>query len=64
MLDRVMSWVTVELAISLLMIITTVLLSGSAYRKSRDSSTAFWPWLRRANEALVGAALFLLPAEA
>ena len=59
MLDRVINWVTVEPAISLLMIITAVVLFGSAFRKSKDSSTTFWPWLRRVIEASVGAVLFL-----
>lgn len=59
MLNRVMSWFTVEPTVSLLMTITAVVLFGSALRKSKDSSTAFWPWLRRIIEASVGAVLFL-----
>jgi hypothetical protein len=59
MLDRVINWVTVEPAISLLMIITAVVIFGSAFRKSEDSSATFWPWLRRVIESSVGAVLFL-----
>jgi hypothetical protein len=59
MLDRAINWVTVEPAISLLMIITAVVIFGSAFRKSQDASTTFWPWLRRIIEASVGAVLFL-----
>jgi hypothetical protein len=59
MLDRIINWLTVEPAISLLMIITAVVLFGSAFRKSQDASTTFWPWLRRVIEASIGAVLFL-----
>jgi hypothetical protein len=59
MLDRFVSWTTVEPTISLLMTVTAVVLFGSALSKSRDSATTFWPWLRRIIEASAGAILFL-----
>jgi len=50
---------TVEPAIGLLMLITAVVLFSTAFTKARETSSAFWPWLRRVIEASVGAILFL-----
>jgi hypothetical protein len=59
MLDRLINWVTVEPAISLLMTITAVVLFGSAFVRSRTTSDRFWPWFRQIIEASIGALLFL-----
>jgi hypothetical protein len=59
MLERLIYWVTVEPAISLLMAITAVALLGSALGEPRDTSDRLWPWLRRGLEALVVPLLFL-----
>lgn len=59
MLNRLISWITVEPTISLLMTITAVVLFGSAFGRSKDTSDRFWPWFRRVIEASVGALLFL-----
>ncbi len=57
--DRVQSWVTVEPAVALLMLIAAIVIFGTAFARSRDASSAFWPWLRRVVEAAVIALLFL-----
>ena len=59
MIERITNWFTVEPAISLLMIITAVVLVGSALSRSSERGTSFWPWLRRLIEASVGAVMFL-----
>jgi hypothetical protein len=59
MLSRIINWFTVEPTVSMLMITTAVVLFGSAFRAYKDTSGAFWPWLRRIIEAAVGAALFI-----
>lgn len=59
MLNRVITWFTVEPAISLLMTITALVLFGSALAHQKAPADAFWPWLRRLIEASVGALLFL-----
>ncbi|NOZ72254.1 MAG: hypothetical protein GXP38_10130 [Chloroflexi bacterium] len=58
-LNRVITWFTVEPAISLLMTITALALFGSALTRQQVTSDRFWPWLRRLIEASVGALLFL-----
>ena len=58
-LDRLIDWMTVEPVIGLLMAVTALVLFGASLTKSRDSSNAFWPWLRKAIEASIGAILFL-----
>jgi hypothetical protein len=57
--DRINSWITFEPAVALLMIITAIVLFGAAFARSRQQSSAFWPWLRSVIEALVVALLFL-----
>lgn len=57
--NRIIDWVNVEPTISLLMIITALVLFGTALTQSQDRSGAFWPWLRRIIEASIGALLFL-----
>jgi hypothetical protein len=59
MLDRLINWITVEPTVSLLMIVTAIVLFGTAFSGFRDTSGAFWPWLRRVIEASVGAILFI-----
>lgn len=57
--DRIDAWIRFEPAVALLMIITAVVLFGSALSHAQVSSGSFWPWLRRILEAAVVALLFL-----
>jgi hypothetical protein len=57
--NRIVDWISMEPAVSLLMIITAVVLFGSAFRKIKSESENFWPWLKKVIEASVGALLFL-----
>ena len=57
--NKLVNWVSLEPAVSLLMIVTAVVLFGSAFREYQEGSGAFWPWLRRVIEASVGAVLFV-----
>jgi hypothetical protein len=58
-LQRIIDWISVEPAVSLLMIITAVVLFGSAFQQAKIKSNSFWPWLRRVIEASIGALLFV-----
>lgn len=58
-LNRIANWINVEPAVSLLMIITAVVLFGSAFQATKLARDAFWPWLRKVIEASIGALLFL-----
>ena len=57
--NKLVNWVNLEPAVSLLMIVTAVVLFGSAFRGYNETNGAFWPWLRRVIEASVGALLFI-----
>jgi hypothetical protein len=57
--DRIESWFILEPAVALLMLIAAIVIFGAALARRRDDTNAFWPWLRRAVEALVVALLFL-----
>ncbi|MCJ7435253.1 MAG: hypothetical protein MUO77_17370 [Anaerolineales bacterium] len=59
LLNRVIDWINVEPAVSLLMIITAVVLFGSAFQADQSVEINFWPWLRKVIGAAVGAILFL-----
>jgi hypothetical protein len=59
MINRFGSWMTVEPTVGLLMIITALVLFGSAFMKSKEAAPTFWQWLKRIIEASVGAVLFL-----
>ncbi|MBN1430058.1 MAG: hypothetical protein JXB07_16935 [Anaerolineae bacterium] len=59
MIDRLINWMTVEPAVSMLMITTAIVLFGSTYRSLQETSGNFWPWLRRIIEASVAAVLFV-----
>src|SRR5215207_3564926 len=59
LLNRIFEWINVEPAVSLLMIITAVVLFGSAFHVGAESKDSFWPWLRQVVEASMGAILFL-----
>ncbi|MBI5952210.1 MAG: hypothetical protein HY865_11180 [Chloroflexi bacterium] len=59
LLSRVVEWINVEPAVSLLMIITAVVLFGSAFGQEKLAESSFWPWMRKVVEASVGAILFL-----
>jgi len=58
-IDGIVRWMTVEPTIGLLMTITALVIFGSSFAKSPDTSNTFWPWLRRVIEASIGAVLFL-----
>ncbi|MFT3893781.1 MAG: hypothetical protein QM730_19295 [Anaerolineales bacterium] len=58
------NWINIEPTVGLLMLITALVLFGSAFRNyKRLEEEAFWPWARRLLEtlarALVGAVLFI-----
>lgn len=59
LLTRIFEWINVEPAVSLLMIITAVVLFGSAFNADAESKNSFWPWFRQVIEASMGAILFL-----
>ena len=59
LLTRIFEWINIEPAVSLLMIITAVVLFGSAFNVDAQSKNSFWPWFRQVIEASVGAILFL-----
>lgn len=59
MFNRIAAWFSVEPTLSLLMVITAVVLFGSAIAKKELSTDNFWPWLRRIIEASIGAILFI-----
>lgn len=60
LLNRAMSWMTVEPVTALMMLIAAIILFGASFARSRDdTSPGFWPWLRRVIEAAVGTFLFL-----
>lgn len=58
-LARIFEWMNVEPAVSLLMIITAVVLFGSAFNVDTQNKNSFWPWFRQVIEAATGAVLFL-----
>jgi hypothetical protein len=58
-MERLMSWFSVDPAVSLLMVIAAVVLFASALARRRAESDALWPWVRRIIEASIGAVLFL-----
>ncbi len=57
--NKLVNWINLEPAVSLLMIVTAVVLFGSAFRGYNGTDGAFWPWLRRVIEASMGAILFI-----
>ncbi len=59
LLSRILDWINIEPAVSLLMIITAVVLFGSAFKPDSLSENTFWPWFRKVIEASAGAILFL-----
>jgi hypothetical protein len=59
LVTRIFEWINLEPAVSLLMIITAVVLFGSAFKLDDQSKNSFWPWFRQVIEASVGAILFL-----
>jgi hypothetical protein len=63
LLNKAINWINVEPTVGLLMAITALVLFGSAFRNYQETSTAFWPWLKKLLEvsvsALVAAALFV-----
>jgi hypothetical protein len=60
MSNNLVSWITDKPVAGLLMIVTAVVLFGSALKKSRATTvTTFWPWLRRIIEASTRGFLFL-----
>jgi hypothetical protein len=59
LMNRIVDWINVEPSVSLLMIITAVVLFGSAFKMNDSAQNMFWPWLRKVIEASIGAILFL-----
>lgn len=52
---RLTDWINLEPTVGLLMLITAVVLFGSAFRNYKEAGNAFWPWVRHLLETLVGA---------
>ncbi len=59
MIDKIITWFTLEPAVSMLMVTTAVVLFGSAFVSFKETSGDFWPWMRKIIEAAVSAVLFL-----
>jgi hypothetical protein len=57
LIDRFISWMTVEPAVGLMMIIAAIVIFGASFVGSQEN--AFWPWVRRVIEAAVRSLLFL-----
>ncbi len=61
--NRLTDWVNLEPTVGLLMLITAVVLFGSAFRNYKETADGFWPWFRHLLEtsvgALIGAILFV-----
>jgi hypothetical protein len=57
--DNPISWIKAEPVSGLLLILSAVGLLGSALSKSKETSPAPWPWLRRITVAFVKTVLFL-----
>lgn len=57
--DRFIEWMTVDPVVGLLMTITAIVMIAASISNAKDTSAAFWPWLRKIIEASVGAVLFL-----
>jgi hypothetical protein len=58
-LERLVRWFSVEPTIALLMIMTAVVMFGSAVMKTKETTPTFWQWTRRIIEGSVGAILFV-----
>lgn len=57
--DRIQSWMEVEPAIALPMLIAAIVIFGASFARSKDASGTLWSWLRRVIESAVVALLFL-----
>jgi hypothetical protein len=61
--QQVVKWINLEPTVGLLMLLTAVVLFGSAFRSYQETTAGFWPWLRHLLEVVVraslGAILFL-----
>ena len=61
--NRITNWINVEPTVGLLMLITAIVLFGSAFKNYKETSDTFWLWLRKLLEtsvgAIVAAALFV-----
>ena len=55
--SRLTDWVNLEPTVGLLMLITAVVLFGSAFRNYKETADGFWPWFRRLLETSVGAVI-------
>lgn len=53
--NRLTEWVNFEPTVGLLMLITAIVLFGSAFRNYRETTDGFWPWFRRLLETSAGA---------
>jgi hypothetical protein len=63
LLQRITTWISIEPTIGLLMVVTAIVLFGSAFGRVKRKSDSLWPWLRHLLEAsvgaLIGAVLFI-----
>jgi len=57
MLNRFVTWMSVEPAVGLMMTIAAIVIFGASFIGSTEN--AFWPWVRRVIEAAAKALLFL-----
>lgn len=63
LIQQIIKWINLEPTVGLLMLLTAVVLFGSAFKSYQESLEGFWPWLRHLLEAVIraslGAILFL-----
>jgi len=61
--NRLTNWINVEPTVGLLMLITAIVLFGSAFRDYKENADTFWHWFRKlleiSTKALIGAILFV-----
>lgn len=60
LVGRVMQWVNLDPTVGLLMLITAVVLFGSAFKDYQDSNAGFWLWLKKILEITLRASLAAL----
>jgi len=57
LVDRVIQWINLDPTVGLLMLITAVVLFGSAFKDYQDSDAGFWPWLKKTLGVVLRASL-------
>lgn len=53
--DKLVNWINIEPTVGLLMLITAIVLFGSAFKNYTQEAQSFWPWLKRLLETSIGA---------